>query len=95
MTIRFLSRASDELVEAMAYYDQQRPGLGNELLLELDATLTTMTNYPAAWPLIKNDVRRALLSRFPYGVLYRVRDGEITVAALMDLRRDPKEIRSV
>jgi hypothetical protein len=92
---RFLSRASGELVEAIEYYDEQRPGLGNELVAELDATLVTVTEYPEAWPLVTKSVRRALLSRFPYGVLYRVDDGEIIIAAFMDLRRDPKEINTV
>jgi hypothetical protein len=93
--IRFLSRASEELVEAIEYYDEQRPGLGNELVAELDATLVTVTEYPAAWPLVRKDIRRALLSRFPYGVLYRFTDGEVIVAAFMDLRRDPQVIDTV
>ena len=95
MTTRFLSRASDELAQAVHYYEEQRPGLGNELLFELDSTLTTMEAFPFAWPVIMNDVRRALLARFPYGVLYRADESEITVAAFMDLRRDPKDIDTV
>ena len=95
MRIRFLARASDELAEAVQYYDEQRPGLGNELLSELDSTLTTMEAFPSAWPMITNDLRRAMLARFPYGVLYRTNEHEITVAAFMDLRRDPKDIGPV
>jgi plasmid stabilization system protein ParE len=93
--IRFLSRASDELAEAVHYYNEQRPGLGNELLSELDSTLATMEAFPSAWPVIRNDVRRALLARFPYAVLYRANESEITVAAFMDLRSDPKDIDTV
>ncbi len=95
MNVRFLSRASKELVEAVDFYDEQRPGLGNELVSELDSTLSMVESFPTAWPIVRNDVRRALLARFPYGVLYRVSDNEITIAAFMDLRRDPKDIDTV
>ena len=95
MNVRFLSRASTELVEAVGFYDEQRPGLGNELVSELDFTLSIVKSFPTAWPIVRNDIRRALLARFPYGVLYRVSDNEITIAAFMDLRRDPSDVDNI
>jgi hypothetical protein len=91
LNIRFLSRASLELAEAVEFYDKQRIGLGNELLTELDSTLNTIVSFPKAWPLVRGSVRRALLARFPYGVLYRATSNEITIAAFMDLRGDPED----
>ena len=91
MRIRFLSRASNELAAAIDFYEQQRIGLGNELITELDHTLEVISQFPNAWPKFGTNLRRALLRRFPYGVLYRQSETEITVAAVMDLRQDPDD----
>lgn len=91
MTVRFLSRASREVADAVRYYEAQQSGLGSRFLAELDQVLEFIEVFPAASPKVHGQVRRALLRRFPFGVLYRKSNGEIVVAAVMDLRRDPAD----
>ena len=93
MTVRFLSSASNELSEAVTYYEDQRLGLGYEFLSEVDTAIVKIMEFPNAWARLSNRARRILLRRFPYGLLYHARDEEIVVAAVMDLRRDPKNWR--
>jgi hypothetical protein len=38
---------------------------------------------------MEEDVRRCLVNRFPYGVLYSIESTEIFILAVMHLRRDP------
>jgi len=37
--VRFLTPASIELADAIGYYEDQRPGLGYELLSEVEAAI--------------------------------------------------------
>ncbi len=89
MTVRFLVPASEELMQAMHYYEHQRIGLGREFLIEIEQVLDLISLFPLSWPIYKGDLRRALVKRFPFGLFYRVSRKEIVVAAVMDLRRDP------
>jgi toxin ParE1/3/4 len=43
----------------------------------------------SAWPILEGDVRRCLVNRFPYGVLYSVESDRVYVLALMHLHRRP------
>ena len=94
MTVRFLSVAEEELAEAIEYYNQEKQGLGVEFAVEIDATISRIIDFPKAWPVISQRVRRCRTRRFPYGVLYQLRGEEILVVAIMDFRRDPKSWRN-
>lgn len=48
MLVRFLEPAENELDEARDYYNAQRPGLGDEFLVEVLLTLERIQAYPAA-----------------------------------------------
>lgn len=89
MKVRFLTPASIELTDAIGYYEDQRPGLGYELLSEVEAAIDKIVQFPNAWTLLSKRTRRILLKRFPFGILYQVQEDEIIVAAVMDLRRNP------
>ena len=68
---------------------------GTRCVIDYNSERSIVKSFPTAWPVVTKDVRRALLARFPYGVLYRASNNEIIVAAFMDLRRDPKDIDTV
>lgn len=44
---------------------------------------------PLAWSLVEADIRRVLVHRFPYGLLYSVDGGHLYILAVMHLRRQP------
>ncbi len=46
--------------------------------------------YSAAWQLIAEDIRRCLIRRFPYGIIYTVLEGGIIVLSIMNLRKTPE-----
>jgi len=90
LKIRFLSQAEAELAEAADWYEARGAGLGAEFLRALDATIASVQRNPLGYQLIFKNVRRALLRRFPYSVIYSVLDGEILVIACIHGKRDPK-----
>ncbi len=44
---------------------------------------------PERWPIVRGHVRRRLVHRFPYALLYRVDSDEVVIQATMHLYRRP------
>ena len=81
--------AERELNEASQYYELECPGLGFSLLGEVERCLRLMVEHPEAGHVLRGSVRRRLLRRFPFALLYRITAGGIRVLAVMNLRRRP------
>ena len=71
------------------YYVLEREGLGESFPREVERALAYIREYPEAAPLLAGNVRRRLVRRFPYAVLYSVHDAVLRVLAIMNLRRRP------
>ena len=87
--IVFLPPAQEEMTSAARYYQAQSTGLGTEFLAEVERTIAAIVSHPKAAPKVKPDIRRRLLKRFPFGILYAATVDEIVVLAVMHLRRRP------
>jgi hypothetical protein len=81
--------AERELNEAAQYYDGEEPGLGASLLQEVDRCLQSIEAHPEAGVILLGSVRRRLLRRFPYALLYKIRPSGIRILAVMNLNRRP------
>jgi len=89
MSYRLLSVAESELATAAAWYEANAPGLGGEFLDEFVATMARVDRFPEAWMRVGARHRRCLFRKFPYAVLYSLQGSNVTVAGVIDLRRDP------
>ena len=89
MKFDFHPQAEAELLDAISYYEECEPGLGEEFSLEVFSTVQNILSYPEAWPALGEDVRRCLVNRFPYGVLYSIEPDRIYLLAVMHLHRHP------
>jgi plasmid stabilization system protein ParE len=85
----FLEPAELELLDAAEWYESQVPGLGSQFLDRIEYALDEITERPEASPVVRHHIRRRLLARFPYCILYRISPHEIIVVAVMHLRRHP------
>ena len=90
MKLRFLILAQRELNEAVAWYNEQAAGSGQEFLDELDRVVRRAVTFPMSCPEIEPGVRRCLLARFPYGLIYGVDRKTIVVVAVSHLHREPR-----
>ena len=90
MKLRFLILAQRELDEAVAWYNEQAAGSGQEFLDELDRVVRRAVTFPMSCPEIEPEVRRCLLARFPYGLIYGVDRETIVVIAVSHLHREPR-----
>ena len=88
-TVRFLRPAELEMLDAARYYELQAPGLGEDFLDRIGSALQDIGAHPERWAVVRFNIRRRLVHRFPYGLLYRVDPDEIVVLATMHLHRHP------
>jgi toxin ParE1/3/4 len=89
MTFIFHPETEAEFIAAIDYYEDQEVGLGYDFSAEVFAAIQSIVKYSEAWPIIEEEVRRCLVNRFPYGVLYSIEQNEIFVLAVMNLHRHP------
>jgi plasmid stabilization system protein ParE len=89
MKIEFLELAQTELDQAFEWYETQQKDLGVQFLNEFDSAVRRIITYPESYILIEKDVRRCLVKRFPYGILYGKDDDKIIVIAVAHLHRKP------
>lgn len=89
MNFSFHPEAEEEFNQAIDYYEDIDPGLGYDFALEVYSTIQRAVDYPTAWAVLDGEVRRCLVRRFPFGVLYTAEQAEIFVVAVMNLHRQP------
>jgi len=91
MKLSFHPAAESELDLAIDYYEDCQPGLGNDFSLEVLTGIQAIVEYPRGWPTIDDDVRRCLVNRFPFGIVYSIEENdEIFILSIMHLRQNPK-----
>jgi len=89
-TIIIRPEAEQDIREAYSWYETQMSGLGANFLLRIDAALSSVQRNPRQYPLIHQEVRRCLVRRFPYGILFLEEDKRIIVLAVFHAKRDPR-----
>lgn len=89
MTVVFHEEAEAEFLASIEYYEAKQPGLGLDFSTEILATIRMIAAYPSAWTEVAPGIRRTLVRRFPYAVLYMESRETCTVLAVMDLHRKP------
>ena len=74
---------------ARVWYSARSPAAGRAFLEELDRAVERIGQAPESWPPYGEGLRRYLLHRFPFSVIYREREGEIVILAVAHGRRRP------
>ena len=87
MRIQLHPRAEEELFEAARWYEDQVPGLGGDLITEIEHWLDAIPETPMAWPRwpgarrLNPPIRRAMLGRFPFTIAYQAFQDHVLVLA--------------
>lgn len=82
--------AERELEEAVTHYDEVSPDLGASFVVEVRRAIDLLGRHPQLAPRLRNDIRRFVLDRFPYSLLYRhLADGTIRILAVAHHKRRP------
>ncbi len=89
MSFSFHPEADEEFNKAIDYYENIEPGLGYNFAQEVYSTIKRSVEFPKAWPALEDEIKRSLVRRFPYGVLYSEEREGIFIVAIMNLHRKP------
>jgi plasmid stabilization system protein ParE len=89
MRLLFSQEAKQEFDTAKRYYEMQLTGLGREFHDEVRAALRRIVAWPLACPIERGDIRRAVLSRFPYKLMYSIEADHVYVIAVAHQHRKP------
>lgn len=87
-------QAIEEAERAKAWYAERAPELGAAFVDEYEATVMRIEAQPLAYQAVHASLRRALMHRFPYVIIFRVTDDELVIAAVAHERQHPRRWRS-
>lgn len=91
MKLRLLRSAIEDLADGRSFYDLQQPGVGDYFFDSLFSDIDSLAS-KAGIHSLHFEFHRALASRFPYAIYYKILDGEVVVFRVLDCRRDPRRI---
>jgi len=88
--IIFHEDARAELAETSHYYEDRVPGLGHAFIDDVERCIEEITENPKAFGRVSKKLRRKLVSRFPYSLIYAVEQDSIKVLAIAHQKRRPE-----
>ena len=90
----FKPAALAEFEEAVAWYEAQRPGLGEEFKLEVKAALKRAMTNPGLFQKVRGRAQRIRLRRFKkYAIYFAIKDDVFAVLAVFHGSRDQAELQ--
>ena len=90
MKVIFAKLAKLELDDATIYYELEHPGLGIKFKDEVKKNIERIKKYPEAAVLERGEIRKSLLHKFPYKILYSIESDHIFIIALAHQHRKPE-----
>lgn len=89
MKIKYLKLAHLEFHDSISYYESEQKGLGKKFELEVKSSILRIQNYPKMYSKINKSVRKCIIHKFPFNILYSVEDNFIVVIAIAHHHRNP------
>ena len=90
MNISYHPDVEVELAEIRDYYEEKLTGLGIEFLNEFERNVFKIASMPSRYMVVRGDVRRSLMKRFPYVIYFKVvSEDAILVTVVKHERRHP------
>lgn len=89
MKLEFHPEAEQEFLEAAAHYETEIPGLGERFHAEVNRATDLLLQYPEIGPIVDAPLRKLVLDRFPYFLIYRISAETVRVLAVAHEKRRP------
>lgn|GEM_PF-6501824 len=96
LAVRWSQRAAARLEEAALYFESVRQGSGVRFIDDVEAALGQAASHPLANPTIPGEpsvIRKAVLPRFSYWIIYEVQAKQIVVLTIWSAIREPDSWR--
>jgi plasmid stabilization system protein ParE len=92
--VRFHPAAAREAEAAYDWYAERDPSVAHGFREELRHAVDAVADNPLTWPRHGSRARRYVFPRFPFSLIYRVREDGVEVIAVAHGRRRPGYWRS-
>jgi len=89
MEVIFSETAVKELNEAYSFYELEIEGLGEKFTDEIISSTHRISKFPDAFPIIKNEVRKCVIRKFPFNLFYSIEKNFIFVLSVAHQHRKP------
>jgi len=89
MTFTFDPLAKREYEDAFEYYEAQEEGLGEKFRRAVWAAIAILERFPEIGEEVRPGIRKILLRRFPYKLIYSVTDDGVYIIAVAHGHREP------
>lgn len=89
--IQLTDDAREDLTASAKYYESKQIGLGSDFLDEVEKALEQIKQNPNQFPIIYKNVRKALVGRFPYKLLFIVKSIGIIIFSVFHTSQNPEK----
>ncbi len=89
MRVIFSELAKQELEDAANFYELEFSGLGARFREEIKKAIQLIVEHPESWSVERGDVRKGVLHKFPYKLLYSIEKDHIFIVAVARQHRKP------
>jgi len=89
MKLKFLPEAEMEFREAARFYEDRAPGLGFAFVTEVHRATNMLLTQPLIGAPLVDDLRKYVLRRFPYNLIYADAADTLIIVALAHHKRRP------
>jgi plasmid stabilization system protein ParE len=89
-SVRHKPAAAAEVEDAIGWYSQPDINQGAAFVQELERTEAHLRSHPELYQRVEDEIRRAVLRRFPYSLFYVIENDVVLVLACMHQHRNPK-----
>jgi len=97
MTFRVVieGEAEVEFAEAVAFYDEREPGLGQRFAREVQDVFRVVCRDPESFRLASRLTRKAKVPGWPYSIYYAIKPqaGEVVISTVWHGARNPAVLR--
>lgn len=87
--VLLLPAAETDIQAAIDHYNSVRPGYGELFRLEVDRAVALIRRWPEGYERVTPRLRRAVLRRFWYAVIYRPLPDAIRIVGVVSTYRNP------
>ena len=89
-SVRYKLAAAAEVEEAIARYAKPEVHQASAFVKDLERTEAHLRARPALYQQVAGEIRRAVLRRFPYSIVYVVEQDEVIVLGCMHQHQKPR-----
>lgn len=94
MILKIHKLAKKEIEDSFFYYKLISPTLSEQFRAEIRGKFEIILSNPFLYQVVSENIRKVVLDKFPYSILYSFDENEIKILALAHFKRKPKYWKS-